>query len=121
MIRMADYFNFALYPATLQPCGTINGGRILDKYRSYDLLTHTIISYHKYLSRIIYTFIDSNNRIFGEELNVFFPLTTNKERVVSYNNNNFDKWKELYTCLMHINCKFRDVFANMVDYYVLNI
>lgn len=118
---MADYFNFALYPATLQPSGTINAGRIFDKYRAYDLLTYTVLSRHKYLGRIVYTFIDSNNRIFGEELNVFFPLTTNKERAVSYYNDNFDKWIELYMCMMRISCEFRDIFANMVDYYVLNI
>jgi hypothetical protein len=118
---MADYFNFALYPATLQPSGTINMGRIVETCRMYDLLTYTVLSRHKYLGRIVYTFIDSGNRIFGEELSIFFPLTANKERAVSYYNDNFDKWKELYMCMMRINCEFRDIFFNMVDYYVLHV
>lgn len=82
---MANPFNFALYSSTIQPSGTINYDKILNRCRIFDSSTYTVLSHDKHLDSIKYTFIESNsqminNRIFKENINIFFPLNINKER-----------------------------------------
>jgi hypothetical protein len=81
----------------------------------YKLITRKRIIYEDIGYRI-----DNKNSDWYARASDDFPYE-GKATSINYYHDNFDKWKELYMCMISISCEFRDVFFNMVDYYVLHI